>query len=89
MISVRFPPTSLTGKTVSILRQCQSWKPDPPTASHLDHLFVTALGMLDIPPDLTGTYAQLRPGASPLAVAGVPVLVCAPEDVLAHLPRTP
>ncbi|MEO6085507.1 MAG: hypothetical protein ABIQ18_20540 [Umezawaea sp.] len=43
------------------LEQCRAWRPEPPTSRQLDHLFVTRLGMVDVPPSLTGTYAQLRP----------------------------
>ncbi len=48
-----FIPPPYKGPT---LEQCQAWRPDPATVTQLDHLFVTALGMLDIPPRLTGTY---------------------------------
>lgn len=71
------------------LRQCREWVPEPPTAEHLDHLFVTRLGMLDIPPELTGSFAQLRPGATLLELAGIPVWVCDPEEVLRRLPERP
>lgn len=71
------------------LATCRAWRPEPATAEQLDHLFVTRLGMLDVPPKLTGTYAELRPGATVVEVAGVPVLVCAPEEVLGRLPERP
>lgn len=42
-----FVPPPYQGPT---LAQCRAWRPDPPTAEQLDHLFVTSLGMLDFPP---------------------------------------
>ncbi|GLY65145.1 hypothetical protein [Amycolatopsis taiwanensis] len=71
------------------LQECQAWAPEPPTAEQLDHLFVTRLGMLDIPPALTGTYAELQPSADSVQLAGAPVRVCAPEEVLSRLPARP
>lgn len=71
------------------LRQCRDWSPEPPTLERFDHLFVTRLGMLDVPPRLTGTYAELRSGATLLELAGVPVWVCAPEEVLRRIPDPP
>lgn len=71
------------------LRECHDWSPEPPTLERLDHLFVTRLGMLDVPPSLTGTYEQLRPGASRMELAGVPVWVCDPEEVLRRIPDPP
>ncbi|HEX5497139.1 MAG TPA: hypothetical protein VFX70_21460 [Mycobacteriales bacterium] len=69
--------------------QCRQWRPDPPTEQQLDHLFVTRLGMLDIPPRLTGTHDQLLPTATRLDLAGVPVWVCDPDEVLRRLPQPP
>lgn len=71
------------------LDQCRTWTPQPPTAAQLDHLFVTRLGMVDVPPTLTGTYVELKRKASRVQLAGVPVLACAPEDVLRRLPTRP
>lgn len=79
-------PDSQQGLSVA---QCQQWRPDPPTADQLDHLFVTRLGMLDIPPRLTGTYDQLRSTATQMELAGVPVWVCDPDEVLRRLPERP
>jgi hypothetical protein len=52
-------------------------------------LFVTRFGLLDIPPTLTGSYESLRPGATVMTLAGVPVLVCDPDEVLRRLPERP
>ncbi|WP_146771942.1 nucleotidyltransferase family protein [Lentzea atacamensis] len=70
-------------------RECLDWRPDPPTAEQLDHLFVTRLGMVDVTPKLTGSYAELRPGATSVELAGVPVWVCSPDEVLGRLPAKP
>jgi hypothetical protein len=50
------------------LDQCRTWTPRPPTAAQLDHLFVTRLGMVDVPPTLTGTYVELKPKGEPSPV---------------------
>jgi hypothetical protein len=71
------------------VEQCRAWRPDPLTLEQLDHLFVTRLGMVDVPPKLTGTYARLMEGASRLEVAGVPVWVCDPHEVLDRVPDPP
>jgi hypothetical protein len=71
------------------LQQCRAWTPQPPTPQQLDHLFVTRLGMLDIPPEITGSYAHLRAGAMQLELYGVPVWVCDPNEVLHRLPERP
>ena len=68
---------------------CRAWRPEPPTLHQLDHLFVTRLGMLDVPPEITGTYTQLRAGATQLDLFGVPVWVCDPDEVLSRLPARP
>lgn len=71
------------------LEQCLAWTPRPATAATLDHLFVTRLGMLDVPPEITGTYAHLRAGAREFVLAGVPVWVCDPREVLDRIPDPP
>jgi hypothetical protein len=79
-------PTWRSGLTVE---QCRTWRPDPLTLEQLDHLFVTRLGMVDVPPELTGSYAHLKEGASRLELAGVPVWVCDPHEVLDRVPDPP
>jgi len=81
-----FLPNLRNGPT---LEECRAWQPDPATEEHLDHLFVTALGMLDIPPRLTGTFAELMTGATATSIAGVEVWVCDPRTVLDRLPAKP
>lgn len=68
------------------LDECRAWRPEPATAEQLDHLFVTTLGMIDIPPSITGTYERLTAGGTTLIIAGVDVLVCHPTEVLDRLP---
>jgi hypothetical protein len=67
------------------LAQCLRWRPDPVTPEQIDHLFVTAHGMLDIPPSITGTYRELAEGATFVEVAGLVVRVCDPGEVLRRL----
>lgn len=71
------------------LAECRAWRADPADATNLDHLFVTELGMLDIPPRITGGYQQLRPGATEVTLAGIPVWVCCPDEVLNRVPDPP
>lgn len=71
------------------VEQCRAWRPEPVTLEQLDHLFVTRLGMVDVPPKLTGTYAQLKEGASRMYLAGLPVWVCDPREVLDRVPDPP
>lgn len=81
-----FVPPPYKGPT---LEQCRAWRPDPPTATQLDYLFVTTLGMLDIPPVITGTYEDLMATAQTVTIAGVEVSICDPGQVLDRLPAKP
>lgn len=76
-------PPPMKGPT---LEECRTWRPEPPTAEQLDHLFVTSLGMLDVPPTLTGSYEHLMAGARMITLAGVEVWICDPWQVLNRLP---
>lgn len=67
------------------LAACRAWRPEPATEQNLDHLFVTGLGMVDVPPRLCGTYDELIQDATTLEVAGVPVRMCNPDQVLVRL----
>jgi hypothetical protein len=78
-----FVPPPYEGPT---LAECRAWRPEPPTEAQLDYLFVTALGMLDIPPRITGTYEELMATAQPVTIAGVQVSICDPRQVLDRLP---
>lgn len=71
------------------LAECRDWSAEPTDAANLDHLFVTRLGMLDVPPLITGSYEQLRPGATEVVLAEVPVWVCDPAEVLGRIPDRP
>lgn len=67
------------------LEACRAWRPDPPTATHLDWLFVTHLGMLDIVIDKADSYESLMDGATLHSVDDVPYRVCDPRRVLTAL----
>lgn len=67
------------------LAQCRSWTPQPATEQHLDHLFVTRLGMADVPPRLCGSYDVLIERATRVDVGRVPVQVCHLDEVLTRL----
>jgi hypothetical protein len=57
----------------------------PATEQNLDHLLVTRLGMVDLPPRLCGTYDELVGRTTPVEIGGVPVRVCALVEVLGRL----
>ncbi len=77
-----FVPTWSKGLS---LEACKEWTPIPATEQNLDHLFVTRLGMVDVPPRLCGEYDQLIEQAVRIDIGGVPVMVCAVEEVLGRL----
>lgn len=64
---------------------CQNWQPNPPTAEHLDWLYVTQFGMLDIVIEKAEPYASLMDGASEMLISGHSVSVCDPRRVLKAL----
>jgi len=68
--------------------ECMAWTAEPLDAERFDHVFVTRLGLLDVPTRLTGTYAQLRPGASLRPLGGQLVWVCDPATVLRGVAST-
>lgn len=62
-----------------------AWKPEPATTEHLDRLFVTRHGMLDIPFALIPDYADLITTCTRLTVEGHAIQVCDPRAVLVAL----
>lgn len=64
---------------------------DPDDPASFDHSFTTALGRLDVVPVIAGPYAELRPRAARLPLAGRDAWVAHPADVLAGMtgPRRP
>ncbi|WP_090761461.1 hypothetical protein [Nonomuraea maritima] len=64
---------------------CRAWRPVPATAEQLDYLFVTRLGMLDVPPRLCGTYDELMPSARRVDIGDCQVTVCEPDEILRRL----
>jgi hypothetical protein len=66
-------------------RECEQWRPLPASEENLDHLFVTRLGMVDVPPRLCGTYDELAPACATIHIGSVPVQVCDPDEVLTRL----
>jgi hypothetical protein len=67
------------------LAECRAWRAEPATEQNLDHLYVTRLGMVDVPPRLCGSYDELVGESTRLDIGGVPVLVCALAEVLTRL----
>ncbi|MBM2621403.1 hypothetical protein JIG36_38460 [Actinoplanes sp. LDG1-06] len=69
------------------LETCRAWRPEPATEEQLEWLYVTRLGMLDVPMRMCGTYDELLPGATTMDIDGTPVSVCDPRQVLARVTR--
>ncbi len=67
------------------LEACRAWRPDPPTADHLDWLLITAFGPLDIVIAHADPYASLMQGATQCQSEGTPYWVCDPRRVLTAL----
>ncbi|MCK0096908.1 hypothetical protein MWU60_15115 [Yoonia sp. F2084L] len=67
------------------LEACRAWHPDPATAEHLDWLFVTPFGMLDIVIEHADSYASLMNGATRYYAEDVSYWVCDPRRVLQAL----
>lgn len=63
----------------------RAWRPEPATTMHLDRLFVTRHGMLDIPFALIPDYSDLIGGCARREIAGHAVDVCDPRSVLVAL----
>jgi hypothetical protein len=55
------------------------------TETDLDLLFLTDLGLVDIVPRMCGLYTELLAGAATVDVAGIPLSVCDPSQVLRRL----
>lgn len=64
---------------------CRSWRPEPASEEQLDYLFVTRLGMLDVPMRLCGSFSELMPKATWVDIGHIPVAVCDPAEVLSRL----
>ncbi|GAB1693536.1 hypothetical protein [Krasilnikovia sp. M28-CT-15] len=66
---------------------CRAWRPEPPTEEQLEWLYVTRHGMLDVPMRMCGTYDDLLPTATQVAIGGVMTTVCDPRRVLERVMR--
>lgn len=65
-----------------------AWRPEPATEVHLDHLFDTSCGRLDVVPWRAGRFEELRPRAHALEAWGMRVWVADPEDLASTLRPT-
>jgi hypothetical protein len=65
--------------------EVRRWRPSPAVAANLDHRFVTAHGILDIVPGLTGAYDELRQSAWTGHLDGAEVLVADLKPILARM----
>lgn len=63
------------------------WKPDVSDLTSLDHLYFTRHGDLDVVPELTGRYDDLKARAVVITVHGHEVLVAGIEDVLGGMTK--
>jgi hypothetical protein len=62
-----------------------AWQPDPANPASFDHLLESNLGAIDVVPEVSGTYDELRPRAVELAAFGERVWVESIEDLLATI----
>jgi len=62
-----------------------SWSPDPADPTSFDHLLQSRHGALDVVPEVSGTYDELRVRATRIDDNGVSVWVESVEDLLATL----
>ncbi len=63
------------------LDACRAWWPKPANATHLDWLFVTPLGLLDIVIAKADSYASLMEGATQHVTQGILNWACDPRRV--------
>ena len=64
---------------------CERWEPEPPTAEHLDHLFTTSVGLVDVVPWRSRRYVDLARRALWLEADDLRVLVAHPDDLISTL----
>ena len=64
---------------------CAAWRPHPATAQQLDHQLETPWGLLDVVPEISGSFAHLVLRAAPADAWGIEVRIAHPEDLLATL----
>ena len=62
-----------------------TWRPDPEDPASFDHLLDSDLGAIDVVPEVSGTYEELRPRAVQLEAYGERVWVESIADLLATL----
>lgn len=67
------------------LEACRAWRPDRASAVHLDWLYVTPFGMLDIVIEKAESHDALMEGATWREVDGAACWVCDPRRVLRAL----
>lgn len=61
------------------------WQSRPATINSLDYLLVTDVGLLDIVPELCGTYEELAPDSRQLEYGGHRIRIADPRTVLDRL----
>ena len=74
-----------TAPTPEAVAARASWRPDPAEPSSFDHLLESKHGAVDVVPEVSGTYDELRARAVRLDVDGVSVWVESVDDLLATL----
>jgi hypothetical protein len=62
-----------------------AWQPDPANPASFDHLLESDLGAIDVVPEVSGTYEQLRPRAVEVEAYGERVWVESVADLLATI----
>lgn len=71
--------------TPELVARRTAWFPDPDDISTLDHLFITRFGNLDVVPELSGTYDDLKQRALEFQAYGQKLWVAHVDDLLAAL----
>jgi len=65
--------------------EARRWRPHPSVEANLNHRFVTAYGILDVVPRLTGTYDDLLEGSWTVMLGGRDVTVAEPAPIVERL----
>jgi hypothetical protein len=74
-----------TASTPEAVTARANWRPDPADPRSFDHLLQSKHGALDVVPEVSGTYDELKTRAVRLDIDGVSFWVESVEDLLATL----
>lgn len=80
-----FPEPSPGWEYSLTLDEIRRWRPHPPVEANLNHRFVTAHGILDVVPRLTGTYDDLLERSWTASIGERDVTVADPAPIVERL----